>query len=42
MAQMGLIGPMFEQHHQFHHYNLGKSQFGEEKCLKVVKVYIKF
>ena len=29
MAQMGYIGPMLGQHHQFHHYNPGKSQFGE-------------
>ena len=25
MAQMGYIGPMLGQHHQFHHYNPGKS-----------------
>ena len=31
MAQMGLIGPMIGQHHQFHHYNPGKSDFGEKK-----------
>ena len=24
MAQMGIIGPMIGQHHQFHHYNPGK------------------
>ena len=24
MAQMGTIGPMIGQHHQFHHYNPGK------------------
>ena len=24
MAQMGYIGPMLGQHHQFHHYNPGK------------------
>jgi len=37
MAQMGLIGPMIGQHHQFHHYNSGKSQFGEERYFKIVK-----
>ena len=37
MAQMGLIGPMFGQHHQFHHYNPGKSQFGEERYFKISK-----
>ena len=37
MAQMGLIGPMIGQHHQFHHYNPGKSEFGEERYFKIVK-----
>ena len=37
MAQMGLIGPMIGQHHQFHHYNPGKSQFGEERYFKITK-----
>ena len=37
MAQMGLIGPMIGQHHQFHHYNPGKSQFGEERYFKIAK-----
>ena len=37
MAQMGTIGPMLGQHHQFHHYNPGKSQFGEEKFFKIAK-----
>ena len=27
MAQMSYVGPMLGQHHQFHHYNPGKSQF---------------
>jgi GST-like protein len=26
---------MLGQHHQFHHYNPGKSQFGEERYFKV-------
>jgi len=37
MAQMGTIGPMLGQHHQFHHYNPGKSQFGEERFFKITK-----
>ena len=37
MAQMGYVGPMLGQHHQFHHYNPGKSQFGEERYLKISK-----
>ena len=37
MAQMGTIGPMLGQHHQFHHYNRGKSQFGEERFFKIAK-----
>ena len=28
MAQMGYVGPIIGQHHQFHHYNPGKSKFG--------------
>ena len=37
MAQMGTVGPMLGQHHQFHHYNPGKSQFGEERFFKIAK-----
>jgi len=37
MAQMGLIGPMIGQHHQFHHYNPGKSEFGEQRYFKIAK-----
>ena len=37
MAQMGDIGPMLGQHHQFHHYNPGKSKFGEERYFKITK-----
>ena len=41
MAQMGYVGPMLGQHHQFHHYNPGKSKFGEERYLKISKrIYI--
>ena len=35
MAQMAYIGPMLGQHHQFHHYNPGKSEFGEERYFKI-------
>ena len=37
MAQMGLIGPMIGQHHQFHYYHQGKSQWGEERYFKITK-----
>ena len=37
MAQMGYVGPMIGQHHQFHHYNLGKSKFCEERYFKITK-----
>ena len=37
MAQMGDVGPMLGQHHQFHHYNPGKSDFGEERYFNIAK-----
>ena len=37
MAQMGYVGPIIGQHHQFHHYNSGKSKFGEERYFKITK-----
>ena len=37
MAQVGTVGPMFGQHHQFHHFNSGKSEFGEERFFNIVK-----
>jgi len=37
MAQVGYLGPMFGQHHQFHHYNPGKSKFGEDRYFKISK-----
>ena len=37
MAQIGYVGPMLGQHHQFHHYNPGKSSFGEERYFKISK-----
>ncbi|MEK9741991.1 MAG: glutathione binding-like protein, partial [Pelagibacteraceae bacterium] len=30
-------GPMLGQHHQFHHYNPGKSEFGEDRYFKIAK-----
>tara|TARA_B100001029_G_C15048219_1_gene448695 strand:- start:514 stop:1140 length:627 start_codon:yes stop_codon:yes gene_type:complete len=35
MGQMAYIGPMLGQHHQFHHYNPGKSEFGEQRYFKI-------
>ena len=37
MGQMGYVGPMIGQHHQFHHYNSGKSEFGEKRYFDIVK-----
>ena len=37
MAQMGYVGPLIGQHHQFHHYNPGKSEFGENRYFKITK-----
>ena len=37
MAQMGYIGPMLGQHHQFHYYNPGKSEFGEKRYFDISK-----
>ena len=31
------MGPIIGQHHQFHHYNPGKSKFGEERYFKISK-----
>ena len=40
MGQMAYVGPMLGQHHQFHHYNPGKSKFGEERYFKISeKIY---
>jgi GST-like protein len=35
MAQMGYVGPILGQHHQFHHYTPGKSDFGEQRYFKI-------
>ena len=40
MGQMAYVGPMLGQHHQFHHYNPGKSKFGENRYFKIAeKIY---
>ena len=40
MGQMAYVGPMLGQHHQFHHYNPGKSEFGEKRYFKIAeKIY---
>ena len=40
MGQMAYVGPMLGQHHQFHHYNPGKSMFGENRYFKIAeKIY---
>ena len=40
MAQMAIIGPMIGQHHQFHYYHQGKSQWGEDRYFKITgKIY---
>ncbi len=37
MGQMAYVGPMLGQHHQFHHYNPGKSKFGEDRYFKIAE-----
>ena len=37
MGQMAYVGPMLGQHHQFHHYNPGKSEFGEKRYFQISK-----
>ena len=41
MGQMAYVGPMLGQHHQFHHYNPGKSEFGEKRYFKISKTIYK-
>ena len=41
MIQMAIVGPFIGQHHQFHHYNPGKSTFGEERYFKITKTIYK-
>ena len=35
MGQMAYVGPMLGQHHQFHHYHPGKSEFGEKRYFEI-------
>ena len=37
MGQMAYVGPMLGQHHQFHHYNPGKSEWGENRYFKITE-----
>ena len=37
MGQMAYVGPLLGQHHQFHHYNPGKSEFGEKRYFEMAK-----
>ena len=37
MGQMGYVGPMLGQHHQFHHYNPSKSKFAEDRFFRIAK-----
>ena len=37
MGQMAYVGPMLGQHHQFHHYNPRKSEFGEKRYFKIAR-----
>ena len=37
MAQMAYVGPMIGQHHQFHYYHKGKSEWGEERYFKITE-----
>ena len=41
MVQMGDVGPMLGQHHQFHHFNPGKSDFGEQRYFEIAKAIYK-
>ena len=37
IGQVAYVGPMLGQHHQFHHYNPGKSKFGENRYFKIAE-----
>ena len=41
MGQMGYVGPLLGQHHQFHYYNPGKSEFGEKRYFEISKTIYK-
>tara|TARA_B100001564_G_scaffold170880_1_gene143639 strand:+ start:519 stop:1145 length:627 start_codon:yes stop_codon:yes gene_type:complete len=37
IGQTAYVGPMLGQHHQFHHYNPGKSEFGEKRYFQIAR-----
>jgi len=37
IGQVAHIGPFLGQHHQFHHYNPGKSKFAEDRYFKIAQ-----
>ena len=37
IGQVAHVGPFLGQHHQFHHYNPGKSKFGEDRYFKIAE-----
>ena len=37
----GLCRTNVGQHHQFHHYNSGKSNWGEERYFKIARIIYK-
>ena len=41
IGQVAYIGPLLGQHHQFHHYNPGKSKFGEDRYFKIAETIYK-
>ena len=41
MGQMAYVGPLLGQHHQFHHYNPGKSNWGEQRYFKIARTIYK-
>ena len=41
IGQVAYIGPLLGQHHQFHHYAPGKSQWGEDRYFKIAKTIYK-
>ena len=41
IAQVAHVGPFLGQHHQFHHYHPGKSEFGEQRYFEIAKTIYK-
>ena len=41
IAQVAYVGPLLGQHHQFYHFNRGKSKWGEERYFKIAKTIYK-